>query len=129
MPLVLWYGSTDLNAHPDLYKAQLDKLGKSIDGRLVGDVDARASGILVNASGWIEDMGYTYLIHAIDALRINVVLVMGHDRLYAMLGSHLKKKAAEDEVVMFEMYKNWLISAIHTNLKKPYLSTNGFLRW
>ena len=102
MPLVLWYGSTDLNAHPDLYKAQLDKLGKSIDGRLVGDVDARASGIIVNASGWIEDMGYTYLIHAIDALRINVVLVMGHDRLYAMLGSHLKKKAAEDEVVMKE---------------------------
>ena len=91
MPLVLWYGSQDLMAHPDVYKAQLTKLGHSIDERLSGDADANASGIIVNTSGSIEDMGYQYLLHAIESFRINVVLVLGHDRLYSMLGTQLKK--------------------------------------
>eukprot|EP00984_Skeletonema_dohrnii_P038793 scaffold42467_cov161-Skeletonema_dohrnii-CCMP3373.AAC.2 len=97
MPFVLWYGSQDLNDHPDLYKAQLEKMGKTIDGRLSGDVDARASGVIVNASGLIEDVGYTYLLHAIDAFRINVVVVLGHDRLYSMLGTHFKKQAQQQQ--------------------------------
>jgi polyribonucleotide 5'-hydroxyl-kinase len=91
MPLVLWYGSQDLSAHPDLYKAQLSRLGRAIDERLSGDADAKASGIIVNTSGMIEDSGYQYLLHAVDAFRINVVLVLGHDRLYSMLGTHFKK--------------------------------------
>jgi len=97
MPLVLWYGSTDLNAHPDLYKAQIDKLASCIDARLASDVDARSSGIIVNTPGWIEDTGYEYLTHAMDAFRINVVLVLGHDRLYSMLGTLLKKRVKAEE--------------------------------
>ncbi|KAK1748427.1 pre-mRNA cleavage complex II protein Clp1, partial [Skeletonema marinoi] len=77
--------------------AQLEKMGKTIDGRLSGDVDARASGVIVNASGLIEDVGYTYLLHAIDAFRINVVVVLGHDRLYSMLGTHFKKQAQQQQ--------------------------------
>lgn len=92
MPLVLWYGSQDLLAHPDLYKAQLTKLGNAIDERLRGDSEANASGFIVNTSGLIEDVGYQYLLHAIDAFRINIVLVLGHDRLYSMLGTYLKKQ-------------------------------------
>ncbi|KAL3821869.1 hypothetical protein ACHAXA_002861 [Cyclostephanos tholiformis] len=97
MPLVFWYGSQDLTAHPDLYKAQLSRLGNAIDERLSGDADANASGIIVNTSGMIEDAGYQYLLHAIDAFRINVVLVLGHDRLYSMLGTHIKKTFEEED--------------------------------
>ncbi|KAL7468730.1 hypothetical protein ACHAXS_008958 [Conticribra weissflogii] len=96
-PLVLWYGSMDLTAHPDLYKAQLHKLGTVIEGRLANDVDARASGIIVNSSGLIEDVGYSYILEAIQAFKINVVLVLGHDRLYSMLGTLFKKQAKEEE--------------------------------
>ena len=95
MPLVMWYGSQDPSAHPDLYKAQLSRLGRAIDERLSGDADANASGIIVNTSGMIEDSGYQYLLHAVDAFHIDVVLVLGHDRLYSMLGTHFKK-AFED---------------------------------
>jgi hypothetical protein len=40
------YGSQDPNDHPNLYKykAQIEKMGKAIDGRLSGAVDARALG-------------------------------------------------------------------------------------
>jgi hypothetical protein len=35
----------------------------------------------------------TIILHAMDAFKINVVLVVGHDRLYSMLGTMLKKRA------------------------------------
>ena len=57
-PLVLWYGARDLATHPDLYKEQLTRLGAAIDQHLAGDAEARASGLIVNASGKIEDAGY-----------------------------------------------------------------------
>ena len=101
-PLVLWYGSTDLSSHPELYKAQITKLAQAIDARLSADVDARSSGIIVNTSGWIEEKGYEYILHAMEVMRINVVLVVGHDRLYSMLGTLLKKRKLENEKLMKE---------------------------
>jgi hypothetical protein len=38
-------------------------------------------------------VGYHYLLHAIE-FHITVVLVLGHDRLYSMLGTHFKNKLA-----------------------------------
>ncbi|KAL7487656.1 hypothetical protein ACHAW6_013226 [Cyclotella cf. meneghiniana] len=119
MPLVLWYGSADLSAHPDLYKAQIDKLAMAVDARLAGDVDARASGIIVNTSGWIEDLGYTYLLHAMEAFRINVVLVVGHDRLYSMLGTFLKKRAKEEEARTEQLSENERLS--QSQQSKPFM--------
>lgn len=91
-PLVLWYGTTNVSTNPDLYKAQLDKLGQSINTRLKSDVDIRSSGIIINAGSWIEDVGYKMLLHSVGALDVNVILIMGHDRLYSMLTSHYKKQ-------------------------------------
>lgn len=31
------------------------------------------------------------LLHTVDALRISVILIMGHDRLYSMMNSHFNK--------------------------------------
>ncbi|KAL7528348.1 hypothetical protein ACHAXR_002397 [Thalassiosira sp. AJA248-18] len=97
MPLVLWYGSQDLLSQPYLYKAQLQKLGDVINNRLAGDSEASAAGVIVNASGWIEDVGYEYLLHSIESFQINVVLVLGHDRLYSMLGTYFKKETSRKE--------------------------------
>eukprot|EP00560_Eucampia_antarctica_P000519 CAMPEP_0197834594 /NCGR_PEP_ID=MMETSP1437-20131217/22997_1 /TAXON_ID=49252 ORGANISM="Eucampia antarctica, Strain CCMP1452" /NCGR_SAMPLE_ID=MMETSP1437 /ASSEMBLY_ACC=CAM_ASM_001096 /LENGTH=483 /DNA_ID=CAMNT_0043439415 /DNA_START=48 /DNA_END=1499 /DNA_ORIENTATION=+ len=98
-PLVLFYGSTDPFSHPDLYRAQLTRLGQNIDARLEKDVEARASGVIINTGGWIEDVGYKILLHAAHALSVNVVLVMGHDRLYSMLTSHYGKLSTGDQKV------------------------------
>ena len=35
----------------------------------------------------------TIILHAMHAFNINVILVVGHDRLYSMLGTMLKKRA------------------------------------
>ena len=88
-PLVLWHGScTEL--HMDLYKAQVDSLARKINQRFDGDDNAKASGIVVNTNGWIQEDGYSLLLHAAKALQISVILVMGHDRLYSMLTTDYK---------------------------------------
>lgn len=46
---------------------------------------ANASGVIVNTCGWVDKLGYQLLLHSIQALSIDVLLVTGHDRLYAEL--------------------------------------------
>jgi polyribonucleotide 5'-hydroxyl-kinase len=96
-PLVLWHGNTELS--PDLFRAQVTALGKKIDARLQTDDWARSSGIIANTNGWIQDEGYQLLVHAVTALRITVILVLGHDRLYSMMKSALKKQEESIKVV------------------------------
>ena len=60
-----------------------------MNDRLARDVDARASGILVNTCSWTDSDGYALLLHTIDALSIDVVLVMAQDKLYSNLVSAL----------------------------------------
>ena len=61
-----------------------------------------ASGIIVNSSVTKEDVGYHYLLHAIE-FHITVVLVLGHDRLYSMLGTHFKNKLANNNTYYDDM--------------------------
>jgi len=96
-PLVLWYGSTSLQKTPELFRAQVSAMARRIDKRLEHDVDGRASGLVVNTHGWIQDEGYQMLLHTVDAFRINVVLIMGHDRLYSMMHSHYSKQQQQPE--------------------------------
>jgi polyribonucleotide 5'-hydroxyl-kinase len=57
---------------------------------LQANKDVEAAGMVINTMGWIEDLGYDLLLHSIDTLKANVVLVVGQDRLYNQLGKHLK---------------------------------------
>ncbi|GKZ00178.1 hypothetical protein MPSEU_000971000 [Mayamaea pseudoterrestris] len=90
-PLVLWHGSTQPSA--DLFKAQVKALGNKIRNRLESDDWERSSGILVDTNGWLQDAeGYPVLLETIQALRISVVLIMGHDRLYSMLHTYTEQE-------------------------------------
>ncbi|OEU11726.1 Clp1-domain-containing protein [Fragilariopsis cylindrus CCMP1102] len=81
---VLYHGSTS-KLHPDLFKGQIDSMAESIEKRLERDELARSSGIIVNTNGWIRDDGYDCLLYAAKSLKISVLLILGHDRLYSML--------------------------------------------
>ncbi|VEU35315.1 unnamed protein product [Pseudo-nitzschia multistriata] len=95
-PLVIYHGST-AKLHPDLFRGQVDSLTECIEKRLQADELGRSSGIIVNTNGWIRDEGYDCLLHAAKALKITVLLVVGHDRLYSMLTSHYKKQQKHHE--------------------------------
>ena len=89
-PLVFWFGAPSPGDNPDLYNFVVDRMAGLLARRTaVAGVDARAAGWLINWMGWVDDAGYDLLRHAVTALEVDVVLVVGHDRLYARLQAEL----------------------------------------
>ena len=53
--LAMWYSSATLD-NPNLFKSKVLAIDTKIDSRLKGDVDGRASGLIVNTNGNIQDV-------------------------------------------------------------------------
>jgi len=88
-PLIYFFGQSSPKDNVDLYKILVTNLASKVNARLERDCDARASGIIVNTSGWVDGVGYDVLLHCINAFLIDVVLVMSSDKLYSSLVTSL----------------------------------------
>lgn len=88
-PLVNFFGYTNPGESVEWYKQQVTSLADAIAQKHAVDSDSRASGLIVNTGAWSDQaggsMGTELLHHAIEAFEIDIVLVIGHDRLYASL--------------------------------------------
>jgi polyribonucleotide 5'-hydroxyl-kinase len=93
-PLVYSLGHNTPRDHGEVYNKMTSILAEKVDERMKRDLDLRSSGMIVNTSGHIDDDGYEALLHCIKELNIDVVLVMGHDRLYSSLSSSLQDSVA-----------------------------------
>ncbi|DBB13652.1 TPA: hypothetical protein ACH3X3_000674 [Trebouxia sp. C0006] len=85
VPLVYFYGHTTPSDHPELYKALVDRLGQLLDDRAKSSPQTGAAGMMINTMGWVEGLGFQLLMHTIVAMRANIVLVVGQDRLLKQL--------------------------------------------
>ena len=97
--LTYFYGYNSPKDNPDLYKTMVTTLGDKIKARMERDADSRSAGIIVNTCGFIDGVGSEIMLHSIRALSIDVVLVMGHDRLY----SSLVKELPENTVTVVKL--------------------------
>lgn len=88
-PLTYFYGQNSPKENVELYKQVVSNLAAKINLRLEKDVDAKVSGLIVNTCGLTEGVGFDILLHCVQALSIDVVLVMSHDKLYSSLISSL----------------------------------------
>eukprot|EP00271_Cylindrocystis_brebissonii_P011828 TRINITY_DN29795_c0_g1_i1.p1 TRINITY_DN29795_c0_g1~~TRINITY_DN29795_c0_g1_i1.p1 ORF type:complete len:458 (-),score=93.73 TRINITY_DN29795_c0_g1_i1:276-1649(-) len=84
-PLVFFYGHNSPSVNPDLYKALVREMGAVLDAQLEASPEMGAAGLVVNSMGWVESTGYELLLHTIRALKVDVVLVLGQERLHSML--------------------------------------------
>ncbi|CAL5227893.1 g10934 [Coccomyxa viridis] len=88
LPLVFYYGHQTPTENPELYRAVVERMSSILDKR--ENVDVQAAGLIINTMGFIEGLGYELLLHAISALRADVVLVLGQERLFNQLKTHLR---------------------------------------
>uniref|UniRef100_A0A803QM42 Protein CLP1 homolog n=1 Tax=Cannabis sativa TaxID=3483 RepID=A0A803QM42_CANSA len=98
MPLVYFYGHTTPSNNVELYKILVRELSQLLERQFAGNIESRAAGMVINTMGWIEGIGYELLLHAIDTFNINVVLVLGQEKLCSMLRDVLKNKPDVDVV-------------------------------
>lgn len=96
---MFFHGYTHPKENPELYKTLITNVGHRVNDRLARDLDARSSGIIVNTCGWIDEEGFPTLMHAIGALGIDIVLVVGHDKLYSTFTTALADSGKNVTVV------------------------------
>lgn len=61
------------------------------------DLQVRADGMVINTMGWIDGIGYNLLLHSIKALKADVILVVGQDRLHSQLRNELRYSACQGQ--------------------------------
>lgn len=83
-----YFGHTNPAENVPLYKNHLTTLAQKINLRQENDLNSSASGIIVSTSGWIDGAGYDILLDIIRLYSIDLVIVIGHDRLYSLLSAH-----------------------------------------
>ena len=50
--------------------------------------------MMINTMGWVDGLGFELLLHIIQAMRVNIVLVLGEERLLRQLQSAYKVPSA-----------------------------------
>lgn len=56
----------------------------------VCEVQAANSGLVINTMGWVTDLGLDLLYQAIRVLKVDIILVLGDDKLYNTLHQHCR---------------------------------------
>ncbi len=84
-PLVQFFGQTNPKNNVKLYQELVSNMATKIKARLERDSSAQSSGIIINTNENVDGMGQDTINHIISAFNVDVVLVMGHDRLHARL--------------------------------------------
>ncbi|CAA93606.1 mRNA cleavage and polyadenylation factor clp1 [Schizosaccharomyces pombe] len=93
VPLVYNFGLDSPLDNPKLYKLSLSRLALAVHSRMSQSKDARVSGCLVDTSSIQENAEkYQDILHSIITdFRINIIIVLGSERLY----SSMKRKYAD----------------------------------
>lgn len=88
-PLVYYFGYNSPRENVELYKLLTTIIADRVKRRLEKDLDAKASGVIINTCGWVDGAGYDAILHCAKAFEVDVLLVMGQDKLYSTLHSAL----------------------------------------
>ncbi|KAG2020161.1 cleavage/polyadenylation factor ia subunit Clp1p [Coprinopsis cinerea AmutBmut pab1-1] len=86
-PLVSWYGHTDTRKNPLLLDRLIRNLGENVNDRFDLKPEGKASGLIVDtpssfgSSSSPTDHRQKLIKACVDAFRINVILVVGHEKL------------------------------------------------
>mmetsp|Transcript_13309 Transcript_13309/g.22894 ORF Transcript_13309/g.22894 Transcript_13309/m.22894 type:complete len:336 (+) Transcript_13309:365-1372(+) len=92
VPLAYYYGHANPTENPKLLKALVSRLANQVHTRLQQDPVGRSSGLILNTMGWVEGLGYDILVYSIAAFQVDVVLVLGHERLFVDLNHEFQGK-------------------------------------
>lgn len=83
MPLAYYYGFENPNENVKYYKLITTQLSEVIKNRMAVDEECRNSGFIIDTAGLIDNVGYDIIQHVIKEFDVNVLVVLGHERLYS----------------------------------------------
>ncbi|OAD70147.1 hypothetical protein PHYBLDRAFT_126526 [Phycomyces blakesleeanus NRRL 1555(-)] len=93
IPLAYYYGYENPSENVKLYKLIVSRLANAVKSRMSTDDETKTSGYIIDTIGLIDHLGYELIQHIIGELEVNVVIVLGHERLYSDMTRILKDKS------------------------------------
>lgn len=98
-PLVYLYGLESIHTNPKFYSQATGRLALAVNSRLQEDVLARTSGVVIDTpaelvAGDKDGAGYGAIASLITDFEINVLLVVGQERLYSDMSKRFGKAGA-----------------------------------
>ncbi|KAK9814877.1 hypothetical protein WJX73_001129 [Symbiochloris irregularis] len=115
VPLIYYYGHVTPSVNPDLYRHLVECLAALLKRRHSMNLDAANSGLVINTMGWVTDLGLDLLYHTIKALQVDVILVLGDDKLYNTLHQHCRQSR---NVTVFRLPKSGGVVVRDPTLRK-----------
>jgi len=96
-PLGFFVGIENVTSNVNRFNHQVDCLTDALNSRIAEDQDIAGAGMIVDTFGWssTSTKSSKALIYSLEKLQVEVVLVIGHDRLFA----DLKKSLAGQNVL------------------------------
>ncbi|KHN98473.1 calcium-transporting ATPase 3 [Metarhizium album ARSEF 1941] len=102
LPLVYYYGRNLPDDDPEFYRELTSRLAGTVSARLTEDEGVRGSGVIVDTMGVSEKskIGEDLLAHIVDELSINIIVVLGSNRMTAELSKRFSaEKTSLGEVI------------------------------
>lgn len=105
-PLSYFFGHTAVSENTEHYSTCVKELSKSVIKRLALQSEEQTGGIIVNSSAWADKIGLDGILDAVDAFKIDVLAVIGHERLYARLSQTLQREEPKKPLHIFKLAKS-----------------------
>ena len=81
-PIAYFFGHASPSPNEELYKKSCEALSASIFKKMETQADVCTSGFVMNTCGWVDGLGYKLILNLVAIFKINVILVVGHERLF-----------------------------------------------
>jgi polyribonucleotide 5'-hydroxyl-kinase len=93
-PLAYYFGHATPSSCLPVYEKLVETLAQSVDRRCSENLDAKYSGVVINTCGWVDGKGFDLLVHCASVFKVDVILVLGNERLYSALTSSKDSRLA-----------------------------------
>ncbi|KAI9848023.1 MAG: Cleavage polyadenylation factor subunit clp1 [Sclerophora amabilis] len=133
LPLAYYYGLASPEENGKLYKPIATRLALAVTSRLAEDQDAKDAGCIIDTSGVISQGkgGYDIINHIVSEFSVNVLLVLGSERLYSDLLRRFdgSKISTDETITVVKLAKSggcvdrddsYLQQARHTQMKEYF---------
>ncbi|CAN8233135.1 unnamed protein product [Cochlearia groenlandica] len=77
--IVHYFGHTTPTNNMRLYKTHVEDLAQELEQEFAGNAKYRHSGMVIDTMGWVDNVGYELLVHAIRKFNASLVIVLGQE--------------------------------------------------